>query len=116
MGIMGGMSVRIGKSGKVSARSGKYLCPGRGRPRRRRLALARNSKRAEGAQPLAGGAREREFQGSMPGQPGASAQKEHRATVAENCPDVLTSRYADMLRRDRKSTRLNSSHLGISYA
>src|SRR5258705_4390122 len=35
--------------------------------------------------------------------------------------DMLRSKFGDMLppnfeRRDRKSTRLNSSHLGISYA
>src|ERR1039458_5801778 len=101
MGVGMGRSEGIGQLGEVSARLGKYLCPGRGRPCRRRLALARNSKRAEGAQPFAGGAREREFQGSMPGQPGASAQKEHRATVAENSPDVLICRYVDLLQIGR---------------
>src|SRR5690242_21207571 len=28
----------------------------------------------------------------------------------------LRARYADLARRDRKSTRLNSSHMSISYA
>src|SRR5205814_8100509 len=36
-----------------------------------------------------------------------------RATVS--CDSLLRHRFAEMT-RDRKSTRLNSSHLGISYA
>src|ERR1035441_3274085 len=100
MEIMGGMSVRIGKSGKVSARPGKYLRPGRSGARRLSLALARNSKRAEGAYPFPSRAGEREFQGPMSGQPGAGAQEEHRATIAEDSPEGLASRYADYFCRD----------------
>src|ERR1039458_7206485 len=33
-----------------------------------------------------------------------------------NSPSPLQTTFRDMLSRDRKSTRLNSSHLGISYA
>src|SRR5256885_11170667 len=32
------------------------------------------------------------------------------------CPDLATARYLAVFARDRKSTRLNSSHLVISYA
>src|SRR5258705_10171408 len=31
-------------------------------------------------------------------------------------PALAGDQYGDIARRDRKSTRLNSSHLGISYA
>jgi hypothetical protein len=36
----------------------------------------------------------------MSGQPGAGAQEEHRATIAEDSPEGLASRYADYFCRD----------------
>src|SRR5205814_8771498 len=54
-----------------------------------------------------------------------SPQRHHRARVARrghaggdphDCRSVASRRHPDAARRDRKSTRLNSSHLGISYA
>src|SRR5690625_5661988 len=38
------------------------------------------------------------------------------ALVAEKNPDLSTEERADIGRKDRKSTRLNSSHVAISYA
>src|SRR5205814_10035683 len=37
-------------------------------------------------------------------------------TVAATAPAIFFSPVAAVQKRDRKSTRLNSSHLGISYA
>src|SRR5256885_6162048 len=51
----------------------------------------------------------------------ADAQLLRRCTIAKQTADLCTSPLAQMiaahyLRSDRKSTRLNSSHLVISYA
>src|SRR5262245_63954450 len=45
----------------------------------------------------------------------AHARSRRRASAGDPCPQAAALREARR-RRDRKSTRLNSSHLGISYA
>src|SRR5258705_1590182 len=47
--------------------------------------------------------------------PGASARVAARRPVAATNPVAMTMAHSEGS-RDRKSTRLNSSHLGISYA
>src|SRR5256885_7871109 len=41
---------------------------------------------------------------------------QHPNTSRDRLLDALRDRYRDFIRADRKSTRLNSSHLVISYA
>src|SRR5262245_63960635 len=49
--------------------------------------------------------------------PGALRRDDHPLALLEpRLPDLGERLRVDLLRRDRKSTRLNSSHLGISYA
>src|SRR5699024_12501570 len=43
-------------------------------------------------------------------------QKQAEFTSNKNVLEELWSEYPDMKERDRKSTRLNSSHVSISYA
>src|SRR5262245_64269125 len=43
-------------------------------------------------------------------------QESHRSALQRARPDALVREGGDENDRDRKSTRLNSSHLGISYA
>ena len=60
----------------------------------------RNSECPQGAQPLAGGAGEREGQDPGPDQPCAGAQEEQGTAGAKNRPELLPAGLADLLRGD----------------